>query len=96
MGFIRKATFVSTAGMSGLFIKANSKKERQANALEKIAKAAEVIPDTPGEYIETDGIGEGAEFHLSLSSELANLADLHQQGILSDEEFQACKAKLIG
>jgi hypothetical protein len=34
MGFLRKATFVATGGTSGLFIKANSKKERTAKALE--------------------------------------------------------------
>jgi hypothetical protein len=35
MGFLRKATFVATGGASGLVFKANSKKERIANALEK-------------------------------------------------------------
>ena len=35
MGFMRKALFVGTGGASGLFIRANSKKERIANALEK-------------------------------------------------------------
>jgi hypothetical protein len=34
MGFLRKATFVATGGASGLVIKANSKKERTAKALE--------------------------------------------------------------
>jgi len=34
MGFLRKATWVSTGGASGLVFKANSKKERIANALE--------------------------------------------------------------
>jgi len=35
MGLLRKATFVATGGASGLVIKANSKKERTAKALEK-------------------------------------------------------------
>jgi hypothetical protein len=35
MGFTRKALFLGTGGLSGLFIKANSKKERTAKAAEK-------------------------------------------------------------
>ncbi len=38
MGFLRKATFVATGGLSGVAIKANSKKERTAKALEKEAR----------------------------------------------------------
>jgi hypothetical protein len=34
MGFLRKATWITTGGTSGLVFKANSKKERIANALE--------------------------------------------------------------
>lgn len=35
MGFVRKATFLGTGGVSGVAFKANSKKERAANAAEK-------------------------------------------------------------
>lgn len=54
MGFLRKATFVATGGASGLVFKANSKKERIANALEKqnrmaasAAPAVRVRPPSP-------------------------------------------------
>jgi hypothetical protein len=30
------------------------------------------------------------------SAQLQNLADLHRQGVLTDEEFAAAKAKLLG
>jgi hypothetical protein len=40
VGFTRKATFLGTGGLSGLFIKANSKKERTANAMEKMARGS--------------------------------------------------------
>jgi hypothetical protein len=33
---------------------------------------------------------------VDLTSELKKLADLHSQGVLSDEEFAAAKAKLLG
>jgi hypothetical protein len=35
MGFFRKATWVATGGVSGLAVKANSKKARTANAMEQ-------------------------------------------------------------
>jgi len=38
MGFMRKALFVGTGGMSGLAVRANSKKERIAKAAEKQAR----------------------------------------------------------
>jgi Short C-terminal domain len=32
----------------------------------------------------------------SVADQLSQLADLHQQGVLSDSEFAAAKAKLLG
>jgi putative oligomerization/nucleic acid binding protein len=32
----------------------------------------------------------------SMADQLQQIADLHQQGVLSDEEFAAAKAKLLG
>ena len=32
----------------------------------------------------------------SMTDQLSQLADLHQQGVLSDDEFAAAKAKLLG
>jgi putative oligomerization/nucleic acid binding protein len=32
----------------------------------------------------------------SMADQLSQLADLHKQGLLSDDEFAAAKAKLIG
>jgi hypothetical protein len=32
----------------------------------------------------------------SMGDQLQQIADLHQQGVLSDEEFAAAKAKLLG
>ena len=38
MGFLRKGLFVATGGLSGVAVKANSKKERAAKSLEKQTK----------------------------------------------------------
>jgi hypothetical protein len=36
MGFMRKALFLGTGGASGMVVKANSKKDRSAKALEEL------------------------------------------------------------
>jgi hypothetical protein len=101
MGFFRKATFVATGGASGLFGRANSKKERTANATEKQVrlqkKQLRLEKDlarqaTPKRTRPEPASDPGA----ALPAELERLAALHRQGDLSDDEFQAAKARLIG
>jgi len=41
-------------------------------------------------------IQQAAGTSASPADELARLADLHQQGVLSDEEFSSAKAKVVG
>jgi uncharacterized lipoprotein YmbA len=38
----------------------------------------------------------GGQPGLSVADQLGQLADLHKQGVLSDDEFAAAKAKLLG
>jgi hypothetical protein len=40
--------------------------------------------------------GPAAEAEMFMSDQLIRLADLHSQGVLSDGEFAAAKAKLLG
>ncbi|HLI39560.1 MAG TPA: SHOCT domain-containing protein [Streptosporangiaceae bacterium] len=40
--------------------------------------------------------GPATEAGMPMSDQLSRLADLHSQGILSDDEFAAAKAKLLG
>lgn len=104
MGFIRKATFIGTGGVSGLFIKANSKKERTAKATEKqlrlqkqqveLEKALLRQATRAGSHL-MEGqplISPG----FNLTTELERLADLHRKGDLSDDEFEVAKKRLVG
>ena len=125
MGFLRKAAFVSTGGMSGLVIKANSKKERTAKAMEKQVKLQKqavraqqrvahqqsvaarqqahavqdtrTLPATPTPVSLVGGssaqVTPGTEPFIA--DELRKLADLQQSGVLTEEEFEAQKAKLL-
>jgi hypothetical protein len=106
MGFIRKALFVATAGLSGQVFKDNSKKERTAKA-----DAARVRPRKQTKVVRPKpqaarrpkpqaarastvapivGAGNGT------TTELERLADLHVRGALTDDEFAAAKAKILG
>ena len=48
----------------------------------------------PGDAV--DGVGVAAPAPQGISSELGALAALHQKGALTDSEFAAAKAKLLG
>lgn len=167
MGFLRKATWVATGGASGLFIKANSKKERTARAAEKQVRlqqaelrvlerhaqqappvsfptspeeptvarareqlhhatlkmnalvqdsgsrraesrkrAAELLPDARVQYeaarrtlddaiAAADALTQTPQSRASLAGELERLQALREKGVLSEEEFQAAKRRVI-
>lgn len=87
MGFMRKALFVYTGGLSGVAVKANSKKERTAKAAEKqlrlqqqAARTVRAAPSPPPR---------------STVGEIERLAVLHTSGALTDAEFADAKAKIL-
>jgi Short C-terminal domain len=130
MGFIRKALFVATLGLSGRVFRDDSKKERTAKAnaqrvrprkQTKVTRAkpqatrrakpqatrrakpqatrrakpqAARRPKPQAAHRSTVapivGAGNGT------SIELERIADLHVRGALTDEEFAAAKAKILG
>jgi hypothetical protein len=117
MGFIRKALFVATAGLSGRVFKDDSMKKRTVKAEakrvrpRKQTKVARPKPQAarrpkqqaarrskpkaarrpkPQTVVPIVGSGNGT------TNELERLADLHIRGALTDEEFAAAKAKILG
>ena len=98
MGFMRKALFVATAGLSGRVFKDNSKKERTAKAdaqrvrPRKQTKATRPKPQAARRSTVAPIVGSGN----GTTNELERLADLHVRGALTDEEFAAAKAKILG
>jgi len=98
MAFIRKALFVATLGLSGRVFKDESKKERTAKAnarrvrprkQTKVTRAKPQAAQTPT-VAPIVGAGNGT------SDELERISDLHVRGALTDEEFAAAKAKILG
>jgi hypothetical protein len=96
MGFMRKALFVGTGGLSGMAgVRANSKKERTAKAAEKqvrLQKQTRVARPTRT----TSTVARTVRSGDHTASELERLAALHGRGALTDAEFSAAKGKLLG
>jgi hypothetical protein len=130
MGFMRKALFVATGGLSGLVFKDNSKKEQTAKAAAKrvrpqkqtkvtrpkprvarrsttqaarrpkplaaersttqAARRPKPLAARTSTVAHTVGSGNGT------TNELERLADLHGRGALTNEEFAAAKATILG
>lgn len=106
MSFLRKATFVATGGASGMVFKANSKKERTAKAMEKQvrlqkqqmrlqrpARTDGMVPAMTWSPSPPPPVSQVAPW--SLADELTKLAALREQGILTDEEFDEQKHRLL-
>jgi Short C-terminal domain len=114
MGFIRKALFVATAGLSGRVFKDNSKKERTAKADAKPVrpgKQTKITRPKPQaarrpkpqaarrpkpQAARTSTVAPIVGSGNGTTDELERLADLHKRGTLTDEEFAAAKAKILG
>jgi len=105
MGFLRKALFVATGGLSGLVFKDNSKKKRPAKAAgkqtppRKQTKGTRAKPRTARRPTpRADRISAAARTAgpAGPTDELERLANLHGRGALTDVEFAAAKAKILG
>lgn len=79
--------------------------ERQAEAMEQMAAQTPTgPPPTDAGYVDWDAWAAANNSNpppapppqQNVADELAKLTDLHQQGYLSQEEFRAAKARLLG
>jgi hypothetical protein len=103
MGFTRKALSIATFGLSGLVFKDNSQDKSPAKVAEKQVRpqkqtkvkskpqaARRRKPQGARTAAQTAGAGKRT------AKELERLADLHGSGALTDPEFAAGKAKILG
>ncbi len=106
MGFMRKALWVATGGLSGLVFKDSSKEEQTAKAATKQVRSQKTTkgtrPAPRAARRRTSGRARKATIAKTVASgngatdELERLADLHGRGALTSEEFAAAKAKVLG
>lgn len=100
MGFLRKtvrvATRVTTGGLTGGPINAYSKKERIMRAAEGRNTRKRSATPPPRPAAKTPAAPAPVRRPSSVADELAKLAGLHASGALTDDEFAAAKARLLG
>jgi Short C-terminal domain len=83
---LRLATGAATAGIA---YRAGKRRARQAEYDEQTAAAYQASPSVPAPR-------QAAPADDQLLAQLSRLADLHASGQLSDAEYTAAKAKLLG
>ncbi len=105
MGIIRKLTSVSTLGA----VDFRSDKERIAKNTRKTREAVERSHDLAERRLQLeeerleldrsrvapDQTDSGTPANASLTDQLRELANLHRDGVLDDEEFGAAKRRLL-
>lgn len=104
--FIRKALFVATGGLSGRVFKDNSEKERTVKAAAKQVrprnktKAKRPKPQAARrpkpQAARTSTVAHAVGAGNGTADELERLADLRGRGALTNEEFAAAKARILG
>jgi hypothetical protein len=100
LGLIRKALFIATFGLSGIVLKDDAKKPRTARAAKKPARPAQAKARAQKPAARRSR-PKSARASAKASAggtarELERLAKLHGEGALTDAEFSAGKASILG
>jgi multidrug resistance efflux pump len=106
IGLIQKALYIATFGLSGRVFKDDSRKPRAVKAAARPARSAkpaeaaqtraQKAPRRATKKARTSTAAKGGASGKGTATELKRLAKLHAQGALTDEEFAAAKAKILG
>jgi Short C-terminal domain len=106
MGFIRKALYIATFGLSGLVFKETTSPRRTQKPAAKPARSqtqaratrakSQAARKRKAQATPASKAPRAAQSDNGTLPELERLADLHTRGALSDAEFAAAKSKLLG
>ena len=106
LGIMRKALYIATLGLSGRILKENSRKPRTTKAAGRPARAVRQPQATQAraqkaarrtpKKARAATAAQAPPSGKGTATELKRLAKLHAQGALTDEEFAAAKAKVLG
>ncbi|MEM7340702.1 MAG: PH domain-containing protein [Actinomycetota bacterium] len=97
--FFKQTIFERMIGMGDLEIESAGEQgaQRVSNIASPLAVQNEIYTQMEGnENRKFDRIGSTGAPTLSIPEQIEKLAELHRQGVLSDAEFQASKAELLG
>jgi hypothetical protein len=85
MGLLRMATRTAVVAGTATAVSGRVQRRQAARYDQQDAQQAAAAPPPPAAAPEDDA-----------TAQLQNLANLHAQGVLTDEEFAASKAKILG
>jgi hypothetical protein len=100
-GLVRRRPLLRAAAIGGTFAAGRAMGRRSAEQASDAAyqDLRDVAPESQQGQPEVRAARpahEKADAHGSAADQLGRLAELHQQGALTDEEFAAAKAKVLG
>ncbi|TMK99182.1 MAG: SHOCT domain-containing protein [Actinobacteria bacterium] len=106
MGFIRKALYIATFGLSGLVFKETPSPARAEKPAAKQARSqtqakaprakSQAARKRKAQATRAPKAPQAGRSGNGTIHELERLADLHRRGALGDDEFAAAKSKLLG
>jgi putative oligomerization/nucleic acid binding protein len=96
--FMRRRPLLRAAAVGGgAYLAGKRTAQRQAGRQDQDAARDQRISDLEQQQAAVPAPrGSGEQPAPSMAGQLGQLADLHRQGVLSDDEFAAAKAKLLG
>lgn len=93
----RRPLLRAAAVGGGAYLAGKRRAQRQADQQYQDAAQDQRISDLEQQQATVPAPRDSGEQAVpSMADQLNQLADLHQQGVLSDDEFAAAKAKLLG
>jgi membrane protease subunit (stomatin/prohibitin family) len=99
-GLVRRRPLLRAAAVGGTFAAGRAMGRRSAEQASDEAYQDQRISDLEGQQeqqMQAAQPAQGAETAPgSAADQLSRLAELHQQGALTDDEFAAAKAKILG
>lgn len=95
-GLRRRRPLLRAAAIGGTFAAGRSMGRRTAEQTSAEADQDQRIADLEGQQNQPQTQADQATAPASAADQLSRLAELHQQGALTDEEFAAAKSKILG
>jgi membrane protease subunit (stomatin/prohibitin family) len=97
-GLVRRRPLLRAAAVGGTFAAGRAMGRRTAEQTSAEADQDQRIADLEGQQNQNQPQmqADQADAPASAADQLSRLAELHQQGALTDDEFAAAKSKILG
>jgi Short C-terminal domain len=95
-GLVRRRPLLRAAAIGGTFAAGRASGRRTADQADAEAYQDQRITDLEGQQNQPQMQADQGTAPASAADQLSRLAELHQQGALTDEEFATAKARILG